>query len=171
GWKSGRTPSPPDRSGPARRGVPKRGPPDAPALRTARTGRQNRPQPPSPPPRPVPEPSGRSPTLHPPGRRHLPATHHEKPNTPPWQQNNQSENCWIFSAASCAETTSAVISSDRFRLKAKRRDTVLRESRTRRASDCELAPDRPTCGRRGRDGASVIRSTGQRQLHPKPAAR
>src|ERR1022692_2730964 len=28
------------------------------------------------------------------GRRHLPATHHEKRNTPPWQQNNQSENCW-----------------------------------------------------------------------------
>ena len=55
---------------------------------------------------------------------------------------------------------------DPFTLKAKRRDIVLRESRTRRASDCELAPDRPTCGRRDRDGASVIRSTGQRQFHP-----
>lgn len=55
--------------------------------------------------------------------------------------------------------------------KATRRDIVLRGCRTRRASDHGLLPGRPTCGRRDRDAASVIRSTAQRRLHLTPVAR
>src|ERR1019366_6743596 len=44
--------------------------------------------------RPAPETSDRLPISHSPGHRHLPATHRQLLATPPWEQNDQSENCW-----------------------------------------------------------------------------
>src|ERR1035438_769676 len=43
-------------------------------------------------------PFGRCPILHPLRHRHLPATHRQLPNTPAWEQNDQSENCWESTA-------------------------------------------------------------------------